>query len=209
MIATPHVAISAIIGAGKTSLATKLAEALGTPVYYEPVSDNAMLKDFYDDMERNAFTYQIYLLNRRFEQQQLVTWYGAGGVQDRSIYEDTVFAKMLCEMGMMRRQDLDVYLSLFKNMSRLMAVPDLVIHLDVTPKESLRRVRLRGRECEKGITLEYLEKLSLCYEEFLGELSQSVRVIRIDWNGDPDVNKVVECVTKEFENMRHVKKVRL
>lgn len=36
----------------------------------------------------------MYLLNQRFRQHQQIIWTG-GGVQDRTIYEDTVFAKML------------------------------------------------------------------------------------------------------------------
>jgi deoxyadenosine kinase len=81
---------------------------MNLPVYYEPVLDNAYLADFYRDKTRYAFplqvgllgpdklTVQVYLLNRRFQQHQQIIWSGKGGVQDRTIYEDTVFAKV-CE----------------------------------------------------------------------------------------------------------------
>lgn len=50
--------------------------------------------DFYQNMTKYAFPLQIYLLNRRFRQHQQIIWQGKGGVQDRTIYEDSVFAKV-------------------------------------------------------------------------------------------------------------------
>ena len=45
--------------------------------------------------------------------------------------------------------------------------PDVIVYLDVTPEESLRRIKLRQRECESGVTLEYLTSLHAAYDEFL------------------------------------------
>lgn len=78
----------------QTTLAVALAKKLNLPVYFEPVIDNAYLADFYKDMARYSFPLQVYLLNRRFAQQQQIIWSGKGGVQDRTIYEDAVFAKV-------------------------------------------------------------------------------------------------------------------
>jgi len=50
-------------------------------VYYEPVADNEYLQDFYGDIKKYSFAMQVYLLNRRFQQQQQIIWAGAGGVQ--------------------------------------------------------------------------------------------------------------------------------
>ena len=83
-----YISIAGLIGAGKTTLATALAKTLGLPVHYEPVTDNVYLEDFYQDMKRYGFPLQIYLLNKRFRQQQQIVWEGRGGVQDRTIYED-------------------------------------------------------------------------------------------------------------------------
>lgn len=90
-----------MIGAGKSTLAKSLAEKLKLPVYYEPVTDNEYLQDFYGDIKKYSFAMQVYLLNRRFQQQQQIVWQGAGGVQDRTIYEDSVFARMLRNSGLM------------------------------------------------------------------------------------------------------------
>lgn len=75
------IGISGLIGAGKSTLATALAKELNLPVYYEPVIDNEYLADFYQDMQKYSFQLQVYLLNKRFKQQQQIIWEGKGGVQ--------------------------------------------------------------------------------------------------------------------------------
>ena len=48
-----------VLGAGKTTLATKLAEKMSLPVFYEPVIDNVYLADFYKDPARYSFPLQV------------------------------------------------------------------------------------------------------------------------------------------------------
>lgn len=87
------IGISGLIGAGKSTLAAELGKILDLPVYYEPVIENEYLADFYKDPKRYSFSLQIYLLNQRFVQHQQLVWKNQGGIQDRTIYEDSVFAK--------------------------------------------------------------------------------------------------------------------
>jgi deoxyadenosine kinase len=114
------IGISGLIGAGKTTLATELGKVLNLPVYYEPVVENEYLEDFYRDMKRYSFSFQIYLLNCRFRQHQQVLWNGTGGIQDRTLYEDSIFAKVLYEEGNMEEREYKTYLNLFRNMSNFM-----------------------------------------------------------------------------------------
>ena len=98
------IGISGLIGAGKTTLARELGKVLNLPVYYEPIIENEYLEDFYKDMKRYSFSFQIYLLNCRFRQHQQVLWNGTGGIQDRTLYEDSIFAKVLYEEGNMEER---------------------------------------------------------------------------------------------------------
>ena len=125
------IGIAGLIGAGKSTLATALGQKLELPVYYEPVADNEYLEDFYTETAKYSFAMQIYLLNRRFQQHQEIIWRGGGGIQDRTIYEDAVFAKMLVNLKLMDERDYRTYLGLFKHMSNFMCKPSLIIYLDV------------------------------------------------------------------------------
>ena len=176
------IGISGLIGAGKTTLAKALGKLLNLPVYYEPIIENEYLEDFYRDMKRYSFSFQIYLLNCRFRQHQQVLWNGTGGIQDRTLYEDSIFAKVLYEDGNMEEREYKTYLNLFKNMSNFMKKNTLIIHLDCKPEESLDRIKKRARGCETGITLDYLKKLYNGYEDFIKEISKVIPVFRINYS---------------------------
>lgn len=200
------IGIAGVIGAGKSTLATALGEHLGLPVYYEPVADNEYLADFYRDTARYSFQTQIYLLNRRFAQHQEIIWRGGGGVQDRTIYEDAVFAKMLSDIGLMEERDYRTYLQLFKHMSNFMCRPSLIVYLDVKPERSMERVQMRSRDVESGITLEYLQALHDEYERFIGDISKTVPVIRVDWDKFRDVEEMAAVIEREYVNGSFLRK---
>lgn len=105
-------------------------------------------------MKKYSFPLQVFLLNKRFKQQQQIVWGGKGGVVDRTIYEDSVFARMLRDSGLMDDRDYGTYIELFKNMSNFMKKPNIIVHLDVKPEEAMERIRVRSRGCETGITVE-------------------------------------------------------
>jgi len=176
------IGIAGMIGAGKSTLATSLGKHLEIDVYFEPVEENEYLEDFYRDTARYSFAMQIYLLNRRFQQHQEIIWRGRPAVQDRTIYEDSVFAKMLAESGLMEERDYRTYVTLFRHMSHFMCKPNLIIYLDVSPERSYERIRSRARGVESGISLEYLHALHRGYQEFLGDISKLIPVIRVDYD---------------------------
>lgn len=201
------IGIAGIIGAGKTTLATALGQHLGLDVHYEPVIDNEYLDDFYRDTRRYAFAMQIYLLNRRFQQHQEIIWRGRGGVQDRTIYEDAIFAKTLRDMDLMDPRDYETYVGLFRNLSNFMCRPNFIIHLDVSPENSMERIRRRGRGCEAGITLAYLTRLYEGYAEFLQEISRLIPVLRVRWDEYWEVERLAEAITAAYQRGSFLREV--
>jgi deoxyadenosine kinase len=197
------IGISGIIGAGKSTLAQDLAGRLGYKAYNEPVKDNPYLEDFYTDMNRWGAMMQIHLLFRRFEQHQQIVWNSENGaVQDRTIYEDTIFARMLHEAGFIDQRDYDTYLGHFNLMKRYLVYPDLLLYLRVEPETSLQRIAERGRKAESGITLDYMQKLHDGYESFIEEMSRYTRVLTLDWNQFLEMDEVVDRITEKAGEKR-------
>ena len=203
------IAISGLIGAGKTTLAEALSKEMGLPVCYEPVIGNEYLVDFYRDQKRYSFPLQIHLLNNRFRQQQQIIWSQKGAISDRSMYEDRIFAKILMEDQLMEEREYKTYIELFDSMTNFVRRPHLIIHLDVTPEKSLERIRGRERDCESGITLDYLQKLYKGYQEFIVEIAKEIPVIIVDWNKFGDVEKMAKAVVERYEKIKRVHSIEL
>ena len=200
------IGIAGMIGAGKSTLATALGRHLDIDVYYEPVADNEYLEDFYRDTARYAFPTQIYLLNRRFQQHQEIIWRGRSAVQDRTIYEDSIFAKMLADTGLMEERDYRTYIQLFRHMSNFMCKPNLIVYLDVKPERSMERINARGRGVESGISLEYLEALYAGYQSFIEDISRVIPVVHVDYDRFHSAEEMAEMVEREFQDHSFLRK---
>ena len=146
---------------------------------------------------------QIWLLNHRFRQhREFVARISLGKVrgvvQDRTIWEDTIFARMLNKTPDKIISDLDynTYLDLFDNMVlRELVFPQLLIFLDCRVETAMERIRDRGRETEKSITVEYLRHLQENYYQFADEMeSAGVRILRLNWETFQPISEVVRLV---------------
>ena len=129
----PFIGIAGNIGVGKTTFTKVVAEHLCWKEFYESVSDNPYLDDFYQNMSRWSFNLQIYFLKHRFSDQVRIMNCNHGAIQDRTIYEDVeIFAKNLYEMKYISDRDWMTYIDLFKNMVQFLNEPDLFF--EVTKK---------------------------------------------------------------------------
>lgn len=196
-----HIAITGNIGAGKTTLAERLAAYYGWHVLYEAVEGNPYLADFYDDMPRWAFNLQVYFLNSRFDQVRKITAIRQARqsdtrqppavVQDRTIYEDAaIFARNLRESGSMTERDYETYQTLFDNMKSLVRPPDLMVYLRADLPKLRAQIRKRGRSFEQSISDAYLSSLNRLYEEFAGSYNEGellvIDVNELDYASRPD-----------------------
>ncbi len=206
-LSNAFIGIAGIIGAGKTTLARALGEHLELDVHYEPVIDNEYLEDFYRETAKYSFAMQIYLLNRRFQQHQEIIWRNRGGVQDRTIYEDAIFAKTLRDLGQMEERDYQTYLNLFRNLSNFMCRPSAIVYLVVTPENSMKRIQQRSRGCESGITLSYLQRLYDNYEEFVQDISRLIPVIRVGWNEFWEVEEIATAISVEYQRSSFLRQI--
>ncbi len=198
-----------LIGVGKSTMAKALGDHLNLDVYHEPVDDNDYLEDFYADIARHSFAMQVYLLNRRFQQHQEIIWRGRGAVQDRTIYEDSIFARVCRDMGLMHPRDYDTYVSLFANLSNFMCRPTAIVYLHCSPQTCATRIGSRGREFEQGISLEYLERLYEAYEAFVVEISKTIPVIQVDWENFGEVEALADAIAREVGRSNYLRRVTL
>jgi len=161
------VVVAGNIGSGKTTLTKKLSERLGWKPHYESVQDNPYLADFYEDMSRWSFPLQVYFLNHRFNTHKEIESLPASSVQDRSIYEDAnIFARALYEQGKLDERDYLNYKNLYESMIKYLSPPTLMVFLRRSVPKLQERIKLRGRDYEQAIPVEYLTSLNNYYDDW-------------------------------------------
>ena len=162
------ITIAGNIGAGKTSLVQMLSQRLGWEPFFEPVSNNPYLADFYDDMSAWGFHSQVFFLSHRLRVYRELADCGASVILDRSLYEDAeIFARNLYNNGVMNQRDFETYDALYRSLMSFLPTPDLVIYLRASISTLVERIKKRGRDFEQTIQEDYLKQLNQAYETWI------------------------------------------
>ena len=170
--------IAGVVGVGKSSLTNLIWDKWRYTPFREPVFDNPLLDKFYYHKKRYAFPLQVFFLNKRFEMCKQSLEY-ENSVMDRSIVEDTIFAKMLRDSGDMDPYEYQIYKELFDNMMVHVIKPNLMVYLKVSPIEAVRRIKKRGREYEVKNDTNYWFELSQNYSNFFHDYTWT-KLLTID-----------------------------
>ncbi len=186
------------IAAGKSTLGMSLAASDHFQFVPEPVAHwqtgfaANLLERFYADTQRWAFTMQIGAFVTRA---QMVASSSADAITvfERSVYCDRyVFAKNLHDQGFMDDTEWAVYCHFWEHFTAALPAPDAILYLRTPADECLRRLHVRGRAEEKGISLAYLQQLEACHDEWLGGPSSgAIPILTLDGTRAWSANDVV------------------
>lgn len=172
-----YIAIEGVIGAGKTTLARKLAASLGATLLLEQPDENPFLPRFYRDPAGTAFSTQMtFLLQRAGQVEQLAQrdLFSSQFVADFMFYKDRLFAELTLSAC-----DLALYARVFERLSFELPQPDRLIYLTAPVDVLLSRIAHRGRDYEMPIEASYLEALSAAYARWFRR-SAHTPVIEVD-----------------------------
>lgn len=203
------IAVAGNIGVGKSTLVELLSEALGWAPFYEPVSENPYLPDFYEDMQAWAFHSQVYFLMRRLRIHRQLMMTQGSVIQDRSVYEDAeIFAHNLYLQNAISSRDYSTYRELYQVLVEFLPPPDLVIYLRASVPTLHKRISNRGRDYEKTISSDYLSDLNEIYENWVTQFNLcpilTIPCDNLDYVAKPQhleliIDKVEEILTGKAE----------
>ena len=160
-----YVVIEGNIGAGKTTLATRIAGQFNAKLILERFADNPFLPKFYQDPEKYSFPLELSFLASRYKQlrEELVSQdlFKSFTVADYYFMKSLVFAA-----STLTGDEYNLYRQIFYIIYGSLPKPDLFVYLHLNPDKLLQNIEKRGRNYEKSITKEYLQKIQDSYFTF-------------------------------------------
>lgn len=175
-----YIAVEGNIGAGKTSLATRIAERFNGRLILEEFEENPFLAKFYKDQDKYAFPLELSFLADRYQQlkrelasQELFSDFT---ISDYFLNKSLIFARKT-----LKDDEYQLFRTLFNIMNANLPRPDLLLHLYVKTSRLKQNIRHRGREYEQQIADEYLEGIQESYFNYLKQ-QPNLRVLVLDVN---------------------------
>ena len=160
------IAIEGNIGAGKTTLAHKIADDFNAKKILERFADNPFLPKFYKDQARYAFPLEMSFLADRYQQISddlaQLDLFKDFIVADYHIFKSLIFAKVT-----VTEDEFRLYRKLFEIIYKEIPKPDLYIYLYQNTERLLQNIKKRGRSYEQEIPADYLEKINQGYFDFI------------------------------------------
>ncbi len=197
-----YIAVEGNIGAGKTSLATRIAERFNGRLILEQFEENPFLAKFYKDQDKYAFPLELSFLADRYQQlkrelasQELFSDFT---ISDYFLNKSLIFARKT-----LKDDEYQLFRTLFNIMNANLPRPDLLIHLYVRTSRLQQNIRHRGRDYEQQIADEYLEGIQESYFNYLKQ-QPKLRVLVLDVNAIDFVayrthfDMILEAIDREY-----------
>lgn len=196
-----YVVVEGPIGAGKTTLARKLAERLDAQMLLERPDENPFLERFYRDASRYALPTQMFFLFQRMNQLRDLAQtdlFDARIVSDFLLDKDPIFARLT-----LGDDELNLYQQLYAHLHPQAPLPDLVIYLQAQPETLIDRVKKRGIPMETGISETYMYLLCESYSRIFHDYDAApLLIVNTEHLNPIDRDEDFELLLTHIKNMR-------
>jgi len=196
-----YVVIEGNIGAGKTTLAGRIADEFNARLILEHFADNPFLPKFYDDPGKYSFPLELSFLASRYRQlkDELVAQdlFKAFTVADYYFMKSLVFAS-----STLGGDEYNLYRQIFYIIYGSLPKPDIYIYLHLSPDRLLKNIKKRGRNYENNITKEYLQTIQESYFAFFRQNPENkylvIDVNAIDFvDNENDYKSIVDTIFRK------------
>lgn len=173
-----HLVIEGNIGAGKTTLATKISEDFNAKLLLEGFADNPFLPMFYEDQARYAFPLEMSFLADRYQQLSddltQLDLFKSFTVTDYYIFKSLIFSRVT-----LQDEEYRLYHKVFDIMYKEIPKPDVYVYLYQNTEQLLENIKKRGRSYEQEIPSDYLERINQGYLDYLRQ-QKDLNVLILD-----------------------------
>ncbi|MEI6348503.1 MAG: deoxynucleoside kinase [Bacteroidota bacterium] len=198
-----YITIEGCIGAGKTTLSTRIAHEFGAKLILEQFEENAFLPKFYKDPEHYAFPLEMSFMAERYRQLRELLSHGdlfaSFTIADYFIDKCIIFSK-----NTLQPDEYMLYTKLYNIITSFLPRPELLIYLYKDIDLLIENIKKRGRDYEQNISFDYLSKLQDGYLNHLKSLN-NIPVVVVDTNNidfvenQSDYDKMVELLNQPYK----------
>ena len=201
-----YIVVEGPIGVGKTTLANRLAETFNSELLLEGADENPFLDRFYDDPRSVALQTQLFFLFQRARQMKEIRqadMFRPVRVADFIMEKDRLFAELTLD-----EEEFKLYEQVYQHVTLDAVTPDLVIYLQAPVDVLRKRISHRGRQYERMISSDYLERLNESYARFFHHYDQAplliVNAAEIDLvNNEQDYQLLLEQICRTQNGRRY------
>ena len=201
-----YIAIEGTIGAGKTTLATRIASDFNGKLVLEEFEGdkNPFLPKFYKEPEKYSFQLEMTFLALRY--QQLKDKLGMLDLFQDFIISDYYVAKSLIfSRNNLQEDEYQLFSRFFNIIFSDMPKPELLVYLYSDIERLQANIHKRGRSYEQEISDDYLADIQQGYMNFLNQQQGNMRILLLDTTrldfvvNEKDYQRIIEVIDRPYE----------
>ena len=201
-----YIAIEGTIGAGKTTLASRIANDFNGKLVLEEFEGdkNPFLPKFYKEPEKYSFQLEMTFLPLRFQQLKdklsVLDLFHDFIISDYYVAKSLIFSK-----NNLQDDEYQLFSRFFNIIFSDMPKPELLVYLYSDVERLQTNIRKRGRSYEQEISDAYLENIQQGYFDFLRQQQNNMRILLLDTNdldfvaNEKDYQRIIEAINQPYE----------
>lgn len=181
------ISIDGNIGCGKTTVIQKINDKMRIPIFLEPLHKwHDLLQLFYENPQKWAFPFNLEVMTsfHEWKNNTFPAIYERSPLSCRHVFTELNHAN-----GHLHKLELQIFDKIFKELSWN---PDVLIYIKTDPSICMKRMQERGRQCEQGVSSEYIQAIHDKYEQLVSEINSNIHLHVVD--GNQNKEKVVDDV---------------
>jgi deoxyguanosine kinase len=201
------ITIEGNIGAGKTTLANKLAEKYNARLILEEFAENPFLAKFYENPKQYAFPVELFFMAERYK--QLKELIHTQDMFQTLTISDYLFTKCLLFAKVnLSDEEYRLYQKLFEIIHQQLVQPELLIYLHAPVSRLQSNIKKRNRPYELSIPDDYLFSIQETYTHYIKQHNIKTLIVDVSnadfLNNEAHVKVIMDALEKEYEDGQHL-----
>jgi deoxyguanosine kinase len=203
-----YIVVDGVVKSGKTRLAEILAQEFNSRLILDN-KENPFLNEYYNALSGTnhslALKTQLIFLLNRYAQQLEISQKGLfqkTTISDYVFYRDGIYAHLV-----LSDEELEIYKKIFNIFVQHVAQSDLVIYLQISFTEMLRRIQHSGTQVEKNLPNEYWREVFEAYNYYFFNFKISpllvVNIEKVDLDNEEDIRNLVKEIKGHKKGTRY------